>query len=485
MAQTVTVTGVDEHVAGGQSIYTIVTDPATSSDSSYNGLDSSDVSVTNELDDVASINVSPTSGLVTTQSGGTASFSVALATIPSGPVSIAVASSNTAEGTVSPATLVFDSTDWNDSQTVTITGADGAPGGSDVDYLINLGPASSADPNYSGLVPSVVSVTNVHTGMPQLTISGTSVLEGDSGMTNDVFTVTLSNSSGQTVSVDFATADGSGAAKAVAGQDYVATTGTLTFDPGVTSLTFSVPVLGDTTPEPDETFLVTLANPVNATIATAQATGTIVNNDAQLMVTNVTKLEGNSGTTEFDFDVQFVDPFASALPVSVHVSTASGTAQSDSDFQSVDQIVTFNPGDIGPIKVPVQVIGDTTPEPNETFFVTLSNPVNATIAAGQGIGDILNDDTEPAVDLSISATNVQFSPANPAPDKRRRSRPPSRTRAHWVLRACRSSSPISATPSVWSRFPSWIRVHPRLSPSRTPFPIPVIILSMSQSIPVI
>jgi len=79
-----------------------------------------------------------------------------------------------------------------------------------------------------------------------------------------------------TVTVNFATADGS----AFAGSDYVATSGTLTFAPGTTTQPVTVNVIGDTTPEPNETFFVNLSSPTNATIATGTGTGTILNDDA-------------------------------------------------------------------------------------------------------------------------------------------------------------------------------------------------------------
>ena len=66
---------------------------------------------------------------------------------------------------------------------------------------------------------------------------------------------------------------------APAGSDYVATSSTLTFIPGVTSQLFAVPITGDTLDEPDETFFVNLSNPVNATIATTQAMGVILDDD--------------------------------------------------------------------------------------------------------------------------------------------------------------------------------------------------------------
>jgi uncharacterized repeat protein (TIGR01451 family) len=122
--------------------------------------------------------------------------------------------------------------------------------------------------------PTTTDVATV--SVPTISIADVSVAEGNTGKTNAVFTVTLSKASGQTVTVAYATANGT----ATAGSDYDATTGTLTFPPGTTSQQISVPVTGDTVVEPDETFTVGLTGPGNATLARAQATGTIRNDDS-------------------------------------------------------------------------------------------------------------------------------------------------------------------------------------------------------------
>ncbi len=79
--QTVTVTGVNDAVADGNVVYTIVTAAAASSDGKYNGLDPADVAVTNIDDETAGITVSAASG-PTTEAGGTATFTVALNSQP-------------------------------------------------------------------------------------------------------------------------------------------------------------------------------------------------------------------------------------------------------------------------------------------------------------------------------------------------------------------------------------------------------------------
>jgi large repetitive protein len=108
---------------------------------------------------------------------------------------------------------------------------------------------------------------------PSLSISSVSMSPG-SGGTTFTFTVTLSMASTQTVTVSFATADGSAT---VADNDYLANSGTLTFNPGQTSLTISVQVPGDSGTEPSESFYVDLSGAVNASIANGQGTGTIMN----------------------------------------------------------------------------------------------------------------------------------------------------------------------------------------------------------------
>ena len=110
---------------------------------------------------------------------------------------------------------------------------------------------------------------------PSLEVDDVTATEGDSGTVNATFTVSLSTESGWTVTVDWATSDGT----ATAGADYTAGSGTLTFAAGETEKTFDVAVTGDTVDEPDETYTVTLSNAGNASIPDATGTGTITDDD--------------------------------------------------------------------------------------------------------------------------------------------------------------------------------------------------------------
>jgi uncharacterized repeat protein (TIGR01451 family) len=238
--------------------------------------------------------------------------------------------------------------------------------------------------------------------LPSLSIGDASIIEGNSGTTGIDFTVTLSEASSQTVTVNFATANGS----ALAPTDYVANSGTLTFSPGETIRRITVSVNGDTTIEQDEAFFVTLSNATNADIANPQAQGTIINDDApnnisSLSVNDVSVTEGNSGTTPANFIVT-LSP-ATTQTVTVSVATANETATAGSDYAALTATtLTFGPGETSKTVV-VAVTGDTASEPNETFAVNLSNPsANVIIGKGQGRGTILNDDTSTtSADLGV------------------------------------------------------------------------------------
>jgi Calx-beta domain/RTX calcium-binding nonapeptide repeat (4 copies) len=134
--------------------------------------------------------------------------------------------------------------------------------------------------------------------LPSISIADLAEFEGNAGTTSFVFTASLSDPSSQTITVDFATADGSAT---IAGSDYMATSGTTTFVPGDTSEPITVVVNGDTAVEPDETFFVDLSTSLNATIGDAQAVGTILNDDlsaedAECTITGTKKADVLIGT---------------------------------------------------------------------------------------------------------------------------------------------------------------------------------------------
>jgi probable HAF family extracellular repeat protein len=235
-------------------------------------------------------------------------------------------------------------------------------------------------------------LTPIPPSTPTISIADApAVIEGNTGTTAATFTVNLSAASARTVTVDYATADDT----ATAGSDYQATSGRLTFAPGETSKTITVQVIGDHVAEPNETFIVHLSSPTNAVIAGYVGEGTILDDEPKISIGDTTATEGNTGTVNATFTLTLSS--ASNSDVTVHYDTANMTAVAGSDYVAASRDVVIPAGQTS-AAFTVQVIGDRLPEPTETFAVNLSAATNATIADGQGVGTIVDD--EPRIRIS-------------------------------------------------------------------------------------
>ncbi|MEB3295115.1 MAG: glycoside hydrolase family 9 protein [Synechococcales bacterium] len=246
--------------------------------------------------------------------------------------------------------------------------------------------------------------------IPRLSVGDVSIMEGANGVVYAVFTVSLSAASTQPVTVNYGTANGS----AIAGSDYTAANGMLSFAAGETRKTVAIAINPDSLNEATETFLFNLSNATNATIERSQATGSILNyqlatpDPLQLRINDVALSEGNSGTRNATFTVSLSR--SSTAPVTVRFATANGTATAGSDYTAASGTLTFNPGELSK-SIAVAVLGDTTVEANETFFVNLTSPTNATIGDSQGIATIQNDDVT-AVLPSLTIGDVTVTEGN-------------------------------------------------------------------------
>ncbi len=223
---------------------------------------------------------------------------------------------------------------------------------------------------------------------PTLRIGDVTVTEGNAGTRTATFTVTLSAAGTQPVTVAYATGDGT----ATADSDYQAASGTLTFAPGETSKTITVLVNGDRVPEPNETFVVNLSRPTNATIADGQGVSTILDDEPRISISDVTKAEGKKNqTTLFTFTVTLSAAYDQ--PVTVSYQTVNGTATTgDSDYVAKTGTLTFAPGETTKT-ITIEVKGDSKKEADETFYVDLFGlSSNALFTKKRGTGTILNDD---------------------------------------------------------------------------------------------
>jgi hypothetical protein len=165
----------------------------------------------------------------------------------------------------------------------------------------------------------------------------------------------------------------------------------LTFAPGETTKSVSVAVIGDALYEVNEKFYVNLSEPVNAVIVDGQGVATITNDDPKpsLVISDVSKAEGDLGSTGFAFTVRLST--VSGATTRAAFATTDGTATSGSDYTAKSGTVSIAAGQVTKTIV-IRVTGDTLREANETFSVTLSNPTNAILSDATGLGTILDSD---------------------------------------------------------------------------------------------
>jgi Calx-beta domain-containing protein len=238
------------------------------------------------------------------------------------------------------------------------------------------------------LIPALLLLTSVGVSAqtPSISVRDVGVAEGNSGTTQATFVVALSGPSSQSVSFSFATSNGT----ATAGSDYVATSGVSSFAPGEVEKPVVVLINGDTVDETQETLFLDISNVQNATVSSSRGTGFINDDDGPtISINDVTITEGNAGTKTATFTLSLSGP--SIETIAVRAITAPGTATPTSDYNSINSVVIFQPGTVTR-PLDVLILGDTNLEPNETFSVNLSEPFGTTIADGEGVGTILDDD---------------------------------------------------------------------------------------------
>lgn len=284
-------------------------------------------------------------------------------------------------GPMEGGTLTFGPTDMTQEIVVPITDDDLDE--ADEDFFVDLSNAVQATIT-TGTGKGTITDNE---DPPTLTVTNPTVAEGNPSDPNPLFMTfvfTLSEASGRTVSVAYATADDT----AKQPGDYVSKSGTVTFAAGETQQSVAVSVARDLVDEVDETLFLNLSSPANVTLPDpAKATGTITDDDAlpTLSINDVAVKEPKSGATAnavFTVALSAV----SGKTVSVNWSTSDGTAKS-TDYSVSNGTATITPGKTSTtISVPIKP--DSTAESAETFSVQLSLPTNATITDGNGTATI-------------------------------------------------------------------------------------------------
>src|SRR5215813_14542092 len=226
-----------------------------------------------------------------------------------------------------------------------------------------------------------------------LAINDVSQVEGTNGTTTFSFVVTLSKASDQTVTVNYATVDGTANSS-----DYQFASGLLTFNPGELSKPVNVLVNGDTQIEPHETFFVNLSNAVNATITRGQGLGTILNDDAASPTTTFQFAQPTYSVQE-DLGVITVTVIRTgdtSVQSTVDYKTVDGGGAQKADFEYAAGTLTFAPGETGKT-FQLLINEDMYAEGPENFSVTLSNPTGA-VLGGQSTATVnITDDSPESV----------------------------------------------------------------------------------------
>jgi hypothetical protein len=248
----------------------------------------------------------------------------------------------------------------------------------EVDNLLFAGSSWGNDQSRSPALPAFF-VLQLTTGEPTVSLADVRTPEGGTGTTTAVtFTATLSAPTGETVTVDVETSNGTAKAS-----DFVATSQRLTFSPGTVSQTFTVAVKGDTVGEADETFYATLTNPINATLKRERAKATIVNDDTasgasgagvSIATTRGTATEGarngiltvtRSGSTSASLRVRY---------------TVNGTATAGADYRALSGTVTI-PAGATSARILVVPSADGIADAGETVVVSLAAGAGYSVGA--------------------------------------------------------------------------------------------------------
>ena len=251
-----------------------------------------------------------------------------------------------------------------------------------------------------------VSVTvDAPTSTVSLSTSDASLAEGNSGTTNFSYTVTRTGDLSLLATIDYVTA-GIGADPADAADFGGAfPTGTVTFDPNISTQTFTIGVNGDIDVEVLEGFSVTLVNPsAGVTIGTGTQNGSIINDDTSVSIVaaDASKAEGDTGTTSYTFTISRVG--ATNIPDNVSWNVTGNGATADDFLGGVfpTGVAQFAANETTRT-ITIDVAGDLDVEGDEGFTVNvLRASSGATVATGTASGTIMNDDST----FAIAATDA-------------------------------------------------------------------------------
>ena len=286
------------------------------------------------------------------------------------------------------------------STTLTIAGiVDDSLDEADETIIITLSNPTNANPGAT-LVHTYTITDNDNAPVVDFNATASS---GAESVSSADLTVDLSAASAQNVTVDYAvtgTATGSGT-------DYTLANGTLTINAGTTSGTINISsIIDDSIDEANETVIVTLSNPSNATLGSDDVhTYTITDNDnAPVVDFNATSSSGAESVSSAGLTVDL--SAASGQSVTIDYAVTGTATGSGTDFTLANGTLTINAGETSGTITIGSIVNDSLDEANETVIVTLSNPSNATLGSDDvHTYTITDNDDAPVVDFNTTSSN--------------------------------------------------------------------------------
>jgi len=266
------------------------------------------------------------------------------------------------------------------TNTVTIAITDNATQESTETFQVRLSNVSNSSITTG---TNTVTITDDDGSTVGFTVSAISVAENTNSLT---LTVVRAGATNTAVSVNYATLT---SGTATSGSDFRATNGILSFAAGVTTNTFALGIIDDTTPENNETVLLLLSSATNCSLGTSNLTVTITTNDSAILSFSVaTNLVSETNGT---LTLTVARTGTTNNAVTVDFTTTNVTASSASDYSPTNGTLSFAAGETNKTFT-VDLTDDDTQESTETFRIVLSNPVDATVATGTNTVTITDDD---------------------------------------------------------------------------------------------
>lgn len=274
---------------------------------------------------------------------------------------------------------------------------------SNENYIFSLSNAQNLNVSAPMSINTSLVTPVINNDDPYVTINTSNVVES-AGV--QLFNIVLSSAMSYNVSVHFATQNAGG----LAGVDYVATSGNVTFAPGETIKTVAVNIINDYLYEGTVTYSMLLSNALNAdvslpmTILSPLVTANILNDDPYISVAPTAAVSEQAGVQNFTVSLSSVQSYS----VSVHYYTVNSSANSSTDYVALNGTLIFLPGETVKV-IPVSILNDYLYEPDEIYYFNLNNAQNINASAAMSVplynasaGTILNDD--PIINILQPAT---------------------------------------------------------------------------------